>query len=186
MHNTHIFKGIRCPKCLSESTFVVQVTINEIMQEDGAGVFSCPQPDNDHFPNHIIPDDTGFRDDDPIECFQHCGGCGHQGTVKEFRKARGFIADARGRRFVVPGIHLSDEKLTDEVNSLVRAARAAGQPTWFDREITVDQAAVGIRTWGIVTTEEDGSETIDWNTGENWDRVTESTPGAQPVTIYEE
>jgi hypothetical protein len=185
VHNTQILKGIRCPECFSESTSVVQMTMNVVMQDDGAVFFSCSQPGNDHFPGHVIPDDTGFRYDDPIECFQRSGNCGHRGTVKEFREAKSFIADARSRRFVVPGIHLSDKKLTDEVNRLVREARAAGEPTWFDREITVDQAA-GIRTWSIVTTDDEGNETIDWNTGENWDRVTESTPGAQPVTIYEE
>jgi len=186
MTNIQNLVGIRCPECLSEQAFIIQVTMNVLMHDDGIDFMGRSQPDSDHFPGRVIPHDTGLHDDDPIQCFERRGGCGHRGTMKEFRQARGFIADGRGRRFVVPGIHLNDEELADEVNRLVRDARAAGKPTWFDREITAAKAAHGIRTWGIVTVDETGNETIDWNTGENWKRVTGSTPGAQPVTVYEE
>ncbi|TLS44915.1 hypothetical protein FE633_17360 [Streptomyces montanus] len=85
MANTENLKGIRCPECFSEEAFVVQITMNVVMHDDGIAFMGCRQPENDHFPGRAIPDDDGFGDDNPIQCFERRGGCGHWGTVKEFR-----------------------------------------------------------------------------------------------------
>lgn len=83
MANTQILKGIRCPECLGEQAFVIQITRNVVMFDDGyePGL----EREDDYFPEHVIEPDAGLRDDDPIECFERRGGCGHRGRVKEFR-----------------------------------------------------------------------------------------------------
>lgn len=78
-------KGIRCPVCLSESAFVVQMTMNVVMEADGIDFFGCSQPEDDHFPGRVISPDDGFVDGDPIQCFERRGGCGHRGSVEQFR-----------------------------------------------------------------------------------------------------
>ncbi|MFI9629221.1 hypothetical protein [Streptomyces sp. NPDC052042] len=83
--NTQNLAGIRCPECLSETAFVVQMTMNVVMFDDGIGFMSCTQPENDHFPGRVIDDEDGFMDEDPIQCYERRGGCGHRGTVGEFR-----------------------------------------------------------------------------------------------------
>lgn len=88
---------IRCPECLSDKAFIIQVTMNVVMHDDGVDFMGCSQPDNGHFPGRAIPDDVGLHDGDPIQCFEGRGGCGHRGTVTEFRSATGFAGGARGR-----------------------------------------------------------------------------------------
>lgn len=84
MANTQILKDLSCPKCFYENTFIVQITLNVVMADDGY-TEGCSQPGNAHFPERPISDDNGFRDDDPIECHERWGGCGYRGTVGEFR-----------------------------------------------------------------------------------------------------
>lgn len=98
----------------------------------------------------------------------------------------GFIADARGRAFVVPFAHLDDHELAAEVNRLVLRARQAEEPTWFDREISTEQAAAGTRRWALIK-EGPGTEiTVIWNDPTSGATIERSTPGAVPVTVYEE
>ncbi|MFE4332493.1 hypothetical protein ACFRQM_24635 [Streptomyces sp. NPDC056831] len=85
MSNTQNLAGIRCPKCFNETAFVVQMTMNVVMFDDGISFLGVSQPDNDHFQGRVIPDDDGFRDEDPIECYMRRDGCGHWGTVRDFR-----------------------------------------------------------------------------------------------------
>lgn len=96
-----------------------------------------------------------------------------------------YITDGRGRRFMVVGVHLGDQELADEVNALVREARAAGTPTEFDREITAEDARYAFRTWALPREDENGSY-LEWNVGRDQERVTEATTGAIPVTVFEQ
>lgn len=83
--NTQRLAGIRCPQCSHESAFVVQITLNVVMLDEGHDIFGCEEPPADHFPGRVIDSEDGFFDDDPIQCYQRRGGCGHRGTVSEFR-----------------------------------------------------------------------------------------------------
>ena len=84
--NTQILAGIRCPECPNETAFVVQVTMNVVMHDDGYDAMG-QTPELDHFPGRVIDPDDGFLDEDPIQCYERRGGCGHRGTVSEFRVA---------------------------------------------------------------------------------------------------
>lgn len=83
--NTQRLAGIRCPRCAHERSFVVQITLNVVMLDEGHDIFGCEEPPADHFPGRVIDSEDGFFDDDPIQCHARRGGCGHRGTVKEFR-----------------------------------------------------------------------------------------------------
>jgi len=82
--NAQILKGIRCPKCFETQSFVVQITTNVVMFDDGADYMGGGFQD-DHFPGRVIDDNDGFKDDDPITCANR-NGCHHTGTVVEFRE----------------------------------------------------------------------------------------------------
>lgn len=83
--NTQRLAGIRCPRCFSERAFVVQITLNVVMLDEGHDIFGSEEPPADHFPGRVIDSEDGFFDDDPIQCHERRGGCGHRGTVEEFR-----------------------------------------------------------------------------------------------------
>lgn len=84
MANTQILQNIRCPKCLNEQGFALQLTVNVVMADDGID-WGTQQPDLDHFPGRAIDPDDGLFDEDPIQCWPRRGGCGYLGTVAEFR-----------------------------------------------------------------------------------------------------
>ncbi|MCY1718589.1 hypothetical protein OVA26_16755 [Microbacterium sp. SL62] len=79
--NTQNLAGIRCPRCSFESAFVVQVTLDIVVLDDG-------------FTDHVIEPQRGLLDDDPIQCPEVRGGCGHRGTVAEFRIPEEDVATA--------------------------------------------------------------------------------------------
>jgi len=83
--NTQNLAGIACPECGQTARFVVQITINVFMEDDGVD-FMGHQPDPDTFPGRVLDPDDGLRDDDPIQCAARYDGCGHRGTVREFRQ----------------------------------------------------------------------------------------------------
>ncbi|WP_424862996.1 hypothetical protein [Streptomyces sp. MMS24-I29] len=83
--NSQILSGIRCPECFNETDFVVQMTTNVVMFDDGISFKGVSMPENDHFPGRVIDDEDGFMDEDSIQCYERRGGCGHRGTVGEFR-----------------------------------------------------------------------------------------------------
>ena len=87
MANTQNLQGIRCPQCLSDEAFVVQITSNLVMFDDGVDYMGVTQPEDDHFPERVIAQSNGFESTDPIQCFERRGGCGHRGTVAEFKGA---------------------------------------------------------------------------------------------------
>lgn len=121
MTNTQNLKGIRCPKCDNESAFVVQMTMNVVMNDDGIDFMGVQQPPLDTFPGRVIPEDDGFEDEAPIICFQRPGwfsdtGCGYMGTVGEFRVPEApSIDDAACRE---AGWHKASTRHTREVCSL--------------------------------------------------------------------
>ncbi|ROR76096.1 hypothetical protein SAMN06295974_3756 [Plantibacter flavus] len=83
MANTQKLAGIRCPSCLESQRFAIQTTINVIVEDDGFD-FMASQPADDAFPGRVVDEDDGLQDDDPIVCANR-NGCGHLGTVREFR-----------------------------------------------------------------------------------------------------
>ena len=83
MANTEILKGIRCPECFETQRFVIQKTMNVLMEDSGLDSMSS-QPADDHFPGRRVDPDDGLNDFDPISCANR-NGCGHMGTVAEFR-----------------------------------------------------------------------------------------------------
>ncbi|MFF2053737.1 hypothetical protein ACFVU2_19190 [Leifsonia sp. NPDC058194] len=83
MANTEFLEGIRCPVCFEEDRFVIQVTVNALLCDDGYD-WMASQPDPDHFPGRVLTEDEGLGDEDPISCANR-NGCGHYGTVAEFR-----------------------------------------------------------------------------------------------------
>lgn len=83
--NTGRLAGIRCPRCAHERAFVVQITLNVVMLDDGVAPVAAGQPSAEHFPARVIDPQSGFSDGDPIQCHEGRGGCGHRGTVDEFR-----------------------------------------------------------------------------------------------------
>ncbi|QWF85753.1 hypothetical protein [Amycolatopsis sp. CA-230715] len=82
--NVGYLAGIRCPRCLENERFGVQITSNVTFCDDGADVMGR-QPTDDVFPDHPIDEQAGFRDEDPIVCRNRSGLCRHVGTVAEFR-----------------------------------------------------------------------------------------------------
>ncbi|WP_279365344.1 hypothetical protein [Microbacterium testaceum] len=90
--NTGRLAGIRCPRCGYERAFVVQITLDVVMLDDGVDSAAPGQPTAGHVP--VIDTQSGFSDGDPIQCHKGRGGCGHRGTVEEFRIRTG--ADAAG------------------------------------------------------------------------------------------
>jgi len=92
--NTGRLAGIRCPRCAHERAFVVQVTLNVVMLDDGVDPTAAGQPSAEHFPARVIDPRSGFSNGDPIQCHEGRGGCGHRGTVDEFRIHTG--TDAAG------------------------------------------------------------------------------------------
>lgn len=83
MANSQLLKGIRCPECFETQRFAVQMTINTLIVDDGLETMAS-QPDLDHFPGRRIDENDGLHDEDPISCANR-NGCGHMGTVGEFR-----------------------------------------------------------------------------------------------------
>lgn len=85
--NTGNLKGLRCPKCYENQRFVIQMTMNVVMENDGIDFMGSSQPENDHFPGRVIDEGEGLHDEDPISCHNRTYGgvCGHRGTVREFR-----------------------------------------------------------------------------------------------------
>jgi hypothetical protein len=83
--NTQKLAGIRCPKCYETQGFVVQLTINVVMNDDGFDCMSGQFPD-DYFPGRNIDEDDGLSDEAPIVCANR-NGCQHRGTVAEFRES---------------------------------------------------------------------------------------------------
>lgn len=81
--NIQLLEGVRCPRCFESQRFAVQVTMNVLIEDDGFDYMSS-QPDLDHFPGRVLDDDEGLKDEDPISCANR-NGCGHKGTVAEFR-----------------------------------------------------------------------------------------------------
>lgn len=81
--NTQKLKGIRCPKCRETQRFAIQITMNVVMEDDGVD-FMGHLPEDDHFPGRVIDPEDGLNDGDPISCASR-NGCGHYGTVSEFR-----------------------------------------------------------------------------------------------------
>lgn len=92
--NTGRLAGIRCPRCAHERAFVVQITLNVVMLDDGVDPAAAGQPPAEHFPARVIDPRSGFSNGDPIQCHEGRGGCGHRGTVDEFRIHTG--TDAAG------------------------------------------------------------------------------------------
>jgi len=86
--------GIRCPRCAHERAFVVQITLNVVMLDDGVDSAAPGQLSAEHFPARVISPRSGLSDGDPIQCHEGRGGCGHRGTVDEFRMPAD--ADAAG------------------------------------------------------------------------------------------
>lgn len=84
MANSQKLEGIRCPECSNEQGFAVQMTMNIVMVDDGID-WGTHEPDLDNFPGRVIDPDDGFLDEDPIQCWPRRGGCGHLGTVGDFR-----------------------------------------------------------------------------------------------------
>jgi hypothetical protein len=84
MANTQNLKGIRCPMCFETNGFVIQLTMNLVMHDDGYDAMGTQIPD-DHFPGRVIDDNDGLNDEDPITCANR-NGCEHRGTVGEFRE----------------------------------------------------------------------------------------------------
>lgn len=83
MANTQNLEGIRCPMCYEEGRFVIQMTMNVLMCDDGLDSMAS-QPELDHFPGRVIDEEDGFHDEDPISCANR-NGCNYYGTVAEFR-----------------------------------------------------------------------------------------------------
>ncbi|MEU6261854.1 hypothetical protein [Saccharopolyspora shandongensis] len=81
--NTQLLAGIRCPRCFQADNFAVQITMNVIVADDGFD-FMGHRPEDDLFPGRALDPDDGLQDPDPIACAGR-DGCGHRGTVKEFR-----------------------------------------------------------------------------------------------------
>lgn len=81
--NTQLLKGIRCPRCAQTGRFAIQVTMNVLIEDDGID-FMGHQPEDDFFPGRVISENEGLADTDPIACAGR-DGCGHRGTVGEFR-----------------------------------------------------------------------------------------------------
>lgn len=82
--NSQNLKGIRCPECFETRSFVIQMTVNVAIEDDGVDYMSG-MFDNDFFPGRVIDEEDGFNDQDPIAC-ANGRGCGHRGTVAEFRE----------------------------------------------------------------------------------------------------
>lgn len=80
--NTQILKGLRCPDCLSEGPFIIQVTMNIVMADDGID-WGMRQPEDDHFPDHPVSGRSGLEPGSPIQCSER-RGCGRYGTVEDF------------------------------------------------------------------------------------------------------
>ena len=93
--NTQILKGLRCPECLSEGPFVVQVTMNVVMDDDGID-WGMSQPEGDHFPGRPVDDSDGFEPESPIQCSAR-RGCGHYGTVESFAVPAEELAELEAR-----------------------------------------------------------------------------------------
>lgn len=86
MANTENLKGVRCPQCLETDGFVIQMTINVIMRDDGYDAMGGQFP-NDHFPGRVIDDNDGLTDGDPIMCANRA--CEYRGVVSDFRESGG-------------------------------------------------------------------------------------------------
>lgn len=84
------------------------------------------------------------------------------------------FTSANGRSVLGVG-HLEDDVFCEHANTLLGAY---GQPT------SVDDGCV-LRRYALIILEDDGSLTIKWNVEGTWERVTDATPGALPVTLAE-
>ncbi len=88
--STERLAGVRCPRCSNERAFAVQITVSVVL--DGDLDISDPRgrsPTTRPAASADPPD--GFRGDEPIQCHQDRGGCGHRGTVDEFRIPEGDV-----------------------------------------------------------------------------------------------
>jgi len=115
MANTNLLKDIRCPECFQADRFAVQMTMNVLVVDDGLDSM-VTQPELDHFPGRVIDEEDGFADSDPISCAARYG-CGHMGTVGEFKQAAR-LAHLR----VTLGVDLPDEAA---LTPALQGARAA-------------------------------------------------------------
>jgi len=84
MANTQHLRGIRCPECFETGRFIIQMTMNVVQEDDGID-FMAAHPELDHFPGRRIDEEDGHNDGDPITCHNR-NGCGHTGTVHDFRE----------------------------------------------------------------------------------------------------
>jgi len=76
--------GIRCPHCGNVSAFAVQLTVNVVLDGD-LDVIGSPQASSDQCSARLTGPGDGFRGDEPVQCQQDRGGCGHRGSVEQFR-----------------------------------------------------------------------------------------------------
>ena len=81
--NTHLLQDVRCPSCHVTDRFVVQMTMNVYVEDDGVDFMESPPPD-DTFPEKPVDSGPDFADDTLISCAGR-NGCGHSGTVGEFK-----------------------------------------------------------------------------------------------------
>lgn len=76
--------ALRCPRCASERAFVVQVTVEVVLGGDLDIIEPASSP-ADHALGPIIDPRDGLRGDESVQCQQDRGGCGHRGSVGQFR-----------------------------------------------------------------------------------------------------
>lgn len=84
--------GIRCPHCSNERAFVVQITVDVVLDAIGSASSLV-----DHAVGRIVDPQDGFRGDQSVLCHPDRGGCGHRGTVDEFRIPEGDVTGMAGR-----------------------------------------------------------------------------------------
>lgn len=68
--NTGRLADTRCPRWLQQAAFVVQITLNVVMLDDGMDLVGSGQLSGDHFPTRVTGSGNGFGDDDPIHCHE--------------------------------------------------------------------------------------------------------------------
>ena len=88
--STERLAGVRCPRCSNERAFAVQITVSVVLDGD-LDISGSARSITDHAPGRIGDPPDGFRGDEPIQCHQDRGGCGHRGTVDEFRIPEGDV-----------------------------------------------------------------------------------------------
>lgn len=84
MANQNPLENVRCPKCFEEKRFIVQTTMNVMVEHDYGFDFSYGRLRADQFPGRVVPDNDGFDDTDPISCANRYG-CDYTATFAEFR-----------------------------------------------------------------------------------------------------